>query len=518
MTYTNFPDGITSMGVPLPNGSGPPLAHNVFFVSNRSGDGGNDANPGTMAQPWSTLDYAIGRCTAGRGDLIMVMEGHAETLATASAIAADVAGITIWGMGSEDSRPIFTFSATAATFAISAANVTIVNIVGKPSIDSVVSPFLITGAGCTLGLPGYEVEWQDASSSIEALRAVLTTTAADNLNINLRYRGFTAGDATANAIRLVGCANGRINIDAYGRVDATGWVEFLTTACTNVEVRGTFFTLSITNLSRNVVDTQGSSTWFVAGYDASAGASFSGGSAAAVASDDVSAITAAIGTITNSGGTATIGGVLGDVANVTLATRTGVPTADVATDNSIATTAGRKTDAAVQAASTVASLMAYAKGIVSRDTPQLARYTKANLASGAPTWTTGNSPITVFTVTGDVMVRVWGTGNSLTSTGATGTLAVGVAGLTTLLLGTTTINGTNFPVADVATGDVWVDTSPTAVAEAMVANNLVWVTIAGGADIIVTVATNSMTGGSIALYCEWIPLSAGATVVAIAPT
>lgn len=84
---------------------------NVFFVD--SGKGANDTAQGKDADtPFATLDYAIGRCTASNGDVIIVAPGHAETLT--AAIALDVAGITIIGLGNGDNRPSFTLTASAA--------------------------------------------------------------------------------------------------------------------------------------------------------------------------------------------------------------------------------------------------------------------------------------------------------------------------------------------------------------------------------------------------------------------
>ncbi len=124
--------------------------------------------------------------------------------------------------------------------------------------------------------------------------------------------------------------------------------------------------------------------------------------------------------------------------------------------------------------------------------------------------TTGLSPVSAFTVTGHVMLRVFGVtgGTALASTGTNGTLAVGISGSTTIYLGTTTMDGTNFTA-----GAVWIDTSATLKSEAFVAANLVW-HLASSNTIIVTVATNSSTSGILTLYCEWRPLSVGATVVA----
>ena len=132
-----------------------------------------------------------------------------------------------------------------------------------------------------------------------------------------------------------------------------------------------------------------------------------------------------------------------------------------------------------------------------------------NYYSDISVLTTAASPVTLFTVTGLVEVKVVGASRSaLTSTSDTGTLAVGFTGLTTLLLGTTTVDTTNFPAA---TSKVWIDTSATAVAEAMVASNLVGVLT--NSNIILTIATNSMTAGTLRFMCAWRPWSSDGSVV-----
>jgi hypothetical protein len=293
MPYSNFPggfaEGVTIRGVPITTVN----TGKVFWVYNGTAlqggqRGGSNGNKGTYDSPFSTIDYAIGQCVADRGDIIMVKAGHAETLASASAITADIAGISIIGLGSGAARPTLTFSATTSTMVISAASVTVQNIICKPSIDSVVSPIVVSGADCWL-----DYEHQDASSTVEAVRAILTEATANRLYVNLVYRGFTAGNAVVNAVRLVGCDDGDINVDFYG-VASTAVVEFLTTACTNVKVKGTFYNSGTTDGSKNVVDTAGSSTWYAEVVDAAAGSTFTGGSAAALASDDVTAITNAL--------------------------------------------------------------------------------------------------------------------------------------------------------------------------------------------------------------------------------
>jgi hypothetical protein len=93
----------------------------IYFV--HSGTGVNAAGYGNSPDaPVATVDYAIGLCTAGKGDVIYVMPGHAETT---TAIALDVAGVKIVGLGYGANRPTLT-ATTAATDLI---NVTAANCV-----------------------------------------------------------------------------------------------------------------------------------------------------------------------------------------------------------------------------------------------------------------------------------------------------------------------------------------------------------------------------------------------------
>jgi len=81
----------------------------VFFVDSNTGSNSNDGKSPDTA--FATLDFAIGNCTATKGDIIYCMPGHAETT---TAIAIDVAGVSIKGIGRGASRPTIT-ATTGAT-------------------------------------------------------------------------------------------------------------------------------------------------------------------------------------------------------------------------------------------------------------------------------------------------------------------------------------------------------------------------------------------------------------------
>lgn len=122
---------------------------NRFYV-HHSGSTSTSAGRNPDA-PISTIDAAIGLCTASQGDIIYVMPGHAESVIAAAGIACDVAGISIIGLGNGENRPVVTFTtADTATMTITAANVLVKNIVFKNDIDSQAVCVPVTGAGSGL--------------------------------------------------------------------------------------------------------------------------------------------------------------------------------------------------------------------------------------------------------------------------------------------------------------------------------------------------------------------------------
>lgn len=123
----------------------PNTVGNIFYVFSGAVGTGSGRSP---ADACTTIDAAINLCTANNGDIILVLPGHAETIAAAAGFALDVAGVTIEGIGVGESRPIVTFATdTAATATISGANCVVRNIVFKNNIDSQVVAIPITGAG-----------------------------------------------------------------------------------------------------------------------------------------------------------------------------------------------------------------------------------------------------------------------------------------------------------------------------------------------------------------------------------
>lgn len=120
-------------------GGAPPMSDDlwattgkVFYVGSTAAPGGvtgNDSAGGygeSPLQPFATLDYAIGQCTASRGDTIVVLPGHAETVT--AAVTVDVAGIRIIGLGEGRNRPAITASGVIDCMTITADNCRVHNL------------------------------------------------------------------------------------------------------------------------------------------------------------------------------------------------------------------------------------------------------------------------------------------------------------------------------------------------------------------------------------------------------
>jgi hypothetical protein len=230
--YPNgFPNGVTIGGVPLQQTN----PGKVFWVNSTTvtvpgGVGSSDANPGTYQKPFATVDYAIGRCTANRGDVIMVMPGHTETISAASGVDLDVAGVAIIGLGTGSLRPTFNFTATASTFTIAAANTSVQNCLFTGGIDAVVSPIVVSAADVTID----NCELRDVTGQMTD--GILTTAAANRLRILNHIHDGAAAAGTNAAIAIVGGDGIEITAKRIDGNFAVGGIDVRTTASTDLFV------------------------------------------------------------------------------------------------------------------------------------------------------------------------------------------------------------------------------------------------------------------------------------------
>lgn len=160
----------------------------VFWVNSATGSD-DYPNWGTSRDaPMATLDYAIGKCAANHGDIVFVMENHAETITGVGGIAFDVAGITVIGLGTYNQRPRFLMDGgTTVTAVISAADVTVKNMVFAAGHASVVACFDVTATGALLK----DLDFRNNTSTEMFVTPIKSTSTTDG---------------AANGLKVIGCS------------------------------------------------------------------------------------------------------------------------------------------------------------------------------------------------------------------------------------------------------------------------------------------------------------------------
>lgn len=177
MAITRNPHGISSFGVPIMGGGGaiPVTNGNYYFVDSGAGNSGNN---GTA--PDDAMDSIVNAhklCTDGNNDVIVVMQEHAETLSSATALAMNKAGVAVVGMGYGSQRPTITLdTANTTTIAVSAANVSFNNIIFIGNFLSIASCFTLTTA------KSFTVTYCDFrdTSAIKGFLSIVTNTVSVN--------------------------------------------------------------------------------------------------------------------------------------------------------------------------------------------------------------------------------------------------------------------------------------------------------------------------------------------------
>lgn len=235
MPLSNYPNGFAS-GISI---RGVPLIQThpgkAFWVYNGTTGlmagqrGGSDGNKGTFDSPFSTLDYAVSQCVADRGDIIFIKPGHAETIASATALALDIAGVAVVGLGQGSNRPTFNLTATTSTITISAANCSFWNCLVTGGVDAIVAVFTISAADVKL-----QLNYRDVTG--QCTDCVLTTAAANRLYIDVNdYDGATAAGTNAGIAIVGGDAIEIVGTRMDGNF-AVGGIDVRTTATTDLLV------------------------------------------------------------------------------------------------------------------------------------------------------------------------------------------------------------------------------------------------------------------------------------------
>lgn len=227
-----FKNGILIRGMPLS------VTHpgKVFWVGNSAtllvGEkGASDGNDGSYYAPFSTIDYAVGKCADSRGDVIMVRPNHTETVIAAAGLDLDVIGIALIGLGAGSNRPKINFTtATTADMDVDAANITMYNFIFTGGVDALAAPIDVNAADFTL----LNCEYRDVTG--QATDVILADANADRLTIDGYFHNGAAAAGGSSAIALIGMDNPVIkNFKIVGNF-STGGVDVRTTAAVDVDI------------------------------------------------------------------------------------------------------------------------------------------------------------------------------------------------------------------------------------------------------------------------------------------
>lgn len=176
MTVTNFPNGVSSFGIPLygAQANDPPLTGTVLFVDTVNGvDAGTGNSP---TKPFQTLTYALTQVPSGAYATIFLMQGSTVTISSATSLLLNVANVAIVGLGTGSQRPVFAYTtANTAAVPVSAANVTVRNIRHTGGFLSIARAYTVTAAGFTLD----SCSFTDNSGVLNFLNIINCTGAAN---------------------------------------------------------------------------------------------------------------------------------------------------------------------------------------------------------------------------------------------------------------------------------------------------------------------------------------------------
>lgn len=212
----------------------------IFWV--HSGTGSDAAGYGTSPDaPVATIDYAVGLCTASKGDVIYVMPGHNEGLGAAQ-ISVDVVGVSIIGLGSGSLVPRIDFDNAAASIDVKASGCTLKNLRLLPSVTDVLIAIDVNAAATDVTIEDVEALPGEDAGGVDDFAVVVELKAGcDRAKIRrLRVRQHASGVGYIAGVRLKGASDDVLIEDCDFVMAGAGLVAPInadTTLSTNVHIR-----------------------------------------------------------------------------------------------------------------------------------------------------------------------------------------------------------------------------------------------------------------------------------------
>ncbi len=146
----------------------------------------NEGDGRTVTGAKDTIEEAIQLCVADRGDIIYVLQGHNEddTAAAVPLFDADIAGITISGLGEGSLKPTLDFVYATSTCKIGADNVRIENIRFRTSLDAITIGLEVESGADYAQIIGCEFGWAETSTDEFAIAIKVGTSTGSVVAFN----------------------------------------------------------------------------------------------------------------------------------------------------------------------------------------------------------------------------------------------------------------------------------------------------------------------------------------------
>lgn len=224
----------------------------VFYLD--SGGVRDGYSDGISTNLFFTLASALAACRANRGDVIVAMPQHSESVTATS--PTFVAGVTLLGMGNGDERPTFNWTLTGSQWSIAVANFAVANcILNFAATAATTVTKAITIAGAKSAIRECAINMGTSSTQLVTTGIEYTTGAdrgvIDGCDI---LSAATAANVACikltNAVDQMRITNNVINV---GMSATTAGVVTMTVAPTNLLIKGNEITNSIASSTKALV-------------------------------------------------------------------------------------------------------------------------------------------------------------------------------------------------------------------------------------------------------------------------
>jgi hypothetical protein len=212
----------------------------------------------------STINEGLKRVRSGYPDLVLVLDGHSESVSTADFFSQLKAGTQLVSCGrpGASNNPTLTWTATASTFLLDVADVTVAGFnMNFAGIDAVVAPITFSAAGCSLLGNHITV----AAGSAGATTPITVAAGANNCIIAGNKMLQTGTQTEVNIISVTGAVD---NLEiAFNKISclltsATGGIIQIGEAATNLDIHDNLFYNSVEDgIAIRVADTFAATGW-----------------------------------------------------------------------------------------------------------------------------------------------------------------------------------------------------------------------------------------------------------------